>query len=96
MAYVDGFIVPVKKSKLDAYRKLAELAREVWLDHGAIDYAEWVADDVSVGKLTSFPRSVILEEDEIVVFAWITYESREKRDEVNAKAVSVKGVVALS
>lgn len=88
MAYVDGFVVPVKKSKLDAYRKMAELGRKVWMEHGALDYVEWIGDDVPHGKVTSFPRSVILEEDEVVILSWITYESRERRDEVNAKVMA--------
>ena len=58
MDYVDGFVVPVPKKKLAAYKKLARLAKKVWKDRGALDYKECVADDVSWGKLTSFPRSV--------------------------------------
>lgn len=86
--YVDGFVTPVKKDRLDEYKKLGELAGKVWCEHGALEYVECVADDVSVGKTTSFPRSVQLEEDEIVVFSWITYGSREDRDRVLEKAMS--------
>ena len=80
MTYVDGFIVAVKKDKVDEYKRVAELACTVWKEYGAIDYVEALADDVSVGELTSFPRAVHLEEDEIVVFSYITYPSREVRD----------------
>jgi len=80
MNYVDGFIVAVKKNKMDDYRKLAELACGIWKEYGAIDYVEAIADDVSVGELTSFPRAVKLEEDEVVVFSYISYPSREVRD----------------
>ena len=85
--YVDGFIVPVPKKSLEAYRKLAKLGKKVWLDHGAIDYRECVADDVKPGKWTSFPRSVKLKPNETVVFAWITYKSRKHRDRVVARVM---------
>ncbi|MDF2119958.1 DUF1428 family protein [Roseiarcaceae bacterium H3SJ34-1] len=88
MAYVDGFVVAVPKQNIEAYRKLATLAGEVWKEHGALKYVECVADDVPYGELTSFPRAVQAKEDEIVVFSWITYESREKRDAINAKVMA--------
>ena len=87
MAYVDGFIVPVPKKNLADYRKIARKAGKVWREHGALDYRECVADDVKVGKLTSFPRSVKMKPNETVVFAWITYKSRKHRDKVNAKVM---------
>ena len=85
--YVDGFVLPVPRSNLDAYRKMAELAGKVWMEHGALQYWECVADDVKPGKLTSFPQAVQLKDDEVVVFAWILYRSREHRDSVNAKVM---------
>ena len=87
MSYVDGFVVPVPKSKLEDYKKLARLASEVWRECGALDYQEWIADDVKPGKLTSFPQSVDLGPDETVVFSWIVYESRAQRDAVNEKVM---------
>jgi uncharacterized protein YbaA (DUF1428 family) len=88
MTYVDGFLLPLKKDKLDAYRKMATLGRDVWMEHGALSYMEAIADDVPVGELTSFTRAVKLEDDEIVAFSYITYRSREHRDEVNAKVMA--------
>lgn len=82
--YVDGFVLPIPKKNLDAYRKMAATAADVWKDHGALEYVEAVADDVKPGKVTSFPQSVQLKDDETVVFAWITYPSREDRDRINA------------
>lgn len=76
------------KDKLEAYEKLARLAGEVWTEHGALSYVECLGDDTPYGELTSFPRSVMAKDDEIVMFAWITYESREARDAVNAKVMS--------
>ena len=87
MNYVDGFVVPVPKKKLKAYFKMAKKAGEVWRDHGALDYKECVADDVKVGKRTSFPRSVKLKPGETVVFSWIVYKSRKDRDRIMAKVM---------
>jgi uncharacterized protein YbaA (DUF1428 family) len=86
MSYIDGFVVPVPKESLAAYRKLARKAGKVWREHGALQYIECVADDVKPGKHTSFPRSVKLKDDETVVFSYIVYKSRRDRDRVN-KAV---------
>jgi len=85
--YVDGFVLPVPQDKLDAYVEMAREAGKLWREHGALEFRECVADDVKVGELTSFPRSVHLEEGETVVFSWITFESREQRDRVNAKVM---------
>jgi uncharacterized protein YbaA (DUF1428 family) len=87
MAYVDGFVVPVPKKQLEAYRRLARKAGKIWREHGALEFRECVADDVKVGKWTSFPRSVKLKPNETVVFSWITYKSRAHRDRVNAKVM---------
>ncbi len=88
MAYVDGYVVPVKKTKLDAYRRLARRAGKVWLSHGALEVVECVGDDVKPGKHTSFPQAVKLKDDEVVVFSWIRYRSRAHRDKVNAKVMA--------
>jgi uncharacterized protein YbaA (DUF1428 family) len=88
MPYVDGFVVPVPKANLEAYREMAQTAGAIWKEYGALEYHECVADDVKPGKVTSFPQSVLLEPDETVVFAWITYESRAARDEINAKVMN--------
>ena len=85
--YVDGFVVPVPKRKLEAYRRLARRAGKVWREYGALEYRECIADDVKWGKRTSFPRSVKLKPGETVVFSWIVYKSRAHRDRVNAKVM---------
>jgi uncharacterized protein YbaA (DUF1428 family) len=85
--YVDGFVLPVPKANLAAYREMAELAGRVWREHGALEYVECVAEDVKPGKLTSFPQSVQLKDDETVVIAWIVYESRAERDRINELAM---------
>jgi uncharacterized protein YbaA (DUF1428 family) len=90
MAYVDGFIVPVPKKKLAAYRTLARKAGKIWREHGALAFKECVADDVKKGKWTSFPRSVKLKPSETVMFSYIVYKSRAHRDKVNAKVMKDK------
>ena len=85
--YVDGFILPVPKDNVEDYRRIASAAGAVWREHGALEYYECVAEDVEPGELTSFPRSVQATDDETVIFAWITYESRAERDRINAKVM---------
>jgi len=85
--YVDGFVLPVQKRKIAAYRRMAQKAGKVWRDHGALEFRECVADDVKRGKRTSFPRSVKLKRGETVFFSYIVYKSRAHRDRVNAKVM---------
>ena len=93
--YVDGFVMPLPKTNVDKYREVATAAGKLWMEHCALDYKECLADDVEVGEVTSFPRSVKLEDEETVVFAWISYESRAHRDEVNAKVMEDERMKAL-
>jgi uncharacterized protein YbaA (DUF1428 family) len=88
MSYVDGFVVAVPKNKLEAYKLISRKAGEVWKEYGAKDYVECVGDDVPYGELTSFPRAVQAKDDEVVIFSWITYDSREQRDKVNEKVMA--------
>jgi uncharacterized protein YbaA (DUF1428 family) len=85
--YVDGFIVPVPKKNVDSYRRLAQKAGKIWREYGALEFRECVAEDVKVGKLTSFPRSVLRKPGETVFFSWIVYKSRADRDRINAKVM---------
>jgi uncharacterized protein YbaA (DUF1428 family) len=86
--YVDGFVVPVPKDQLAAYRRIARTAGKVWREYGALEYVECVADDVKPGKLTSFPQSVKLKAGEVVMFSYIVYKSRKQRDQVNKKVMA--------
>ena len=81
--YIDSFVVPVPKRKMAAYRSLARKAGKIWKEYGALEYVECSADDVSVGKVTSFPRSVKIKSGETVVFSYIAYKSRADRDRIN-------------
>ena len=95
MSYVDGFVVPVPKAKLADYKKMAKKAGKVWIEHGALQYVECVADDVKSGKVTSFPQAVKLKPDEVVVFSWIVYPNRKMRDKVNAKVMADPRLAAM-
>ena len=87
MSYVDCFVVPVPRRNIAAYRRMSQKAGKVWREYGALEYKEWVGDDVKPGKVTSFPQSVKLKSGEVVVFAWIVYKSRADRDRINAKVM---------
>lgn len=84
MSYVDGFVVPVPKKNLAAYKRMSRKMGRIWRELGALEFRECVADDVKPGKLTSFPQAVKLKPDEVVVFSWIVYKSRAQRDRINA------------
>jgi uncharacterized protein YbaA (DUF1428 family) len=88
MPYVDGFIVPVPKKKVDAYRRMARKAGKIWKEYGALEFRECIADDVKKGKVTSYPQAVKLRPSETVVFSWIVYKSRAHRDRINAKVMN--------
>ena len=95
MAYVDGFVVPVPKRKLAAYRRISQKMAKVWRDHGALEFRECIADDVSWGKRTSFLRAVKQKSGETVFFSYIVYKSRTDRDRVNKKAMKDKRVASM-
>lgn len=86
--YVDGFVLPIPKKNVDKYKKIAKVAAKVWIEHGALEYHECIADDVQKGKITSFPQSVLLKPNEVVFFSWITYKSRSHRDKVLKKVMA--------
>ena len=88
MKYVDGFVVPVPEQNLAAYREMAHTAGKIWKEHGALEFIECAGDDMPPSEVTSFPQSVKLQPGEVVVFSWIVYESREHRDQINAKVMS--------
>ncbi len=86
--YVDGFILPIPKRNRAKYLKMARAGSRLWIKHGALQYFECAADDVAIGKLTSFPRAVKLQAGEEAWFSFIVYKSRKHRDQVNAKVMS--------
>jgi len=90
MAYIDGFLLVVPKTKVEAYRRIARAAGKVWMKHGALQYRECIGEDMHAmdDMGTSFPKRVKLGPREAVVFSWIAYKSRAHRDKVNAKVMA--------
>jgi uncharacterized protein YbaA (DUF1428 family) len=88
MSYIDGFVIPVSRNKVEAYKALARKAGEIFKEHGALAVVECIGDDVPYGKLTSFPRAVQAKDDEVVIFSWVVYASRADRDATNAKVMA--------
>ena len=95
MAYVDGFLLPLPKKNIAAYRKLSRKAGKIWREHGALEYRECVGDDLSVKMALPFPKQMKLKPGETVVFSWITYKSRAHRDKVNAKVMADKRLTGM-
>ena len=85
--YVDGFVIPIPKSKVAAYKKIASKARKVWMKHGALDYVEAVGDDLKVKGIKAFPEMSKCKPGQTVIFAWITYKSKAHRNAVNKKVM---------
>ena len=87
MPYVDGFVLPVPKKKLAAYRRMARLGAAVWCDHGAVAYMECVGDDLNVKMGIPFTKGIRSKPGETIIFSWIVFKSRAHRDRVNAKVM---------
>jgi uncharacterized protein YbaA (DUF1428 family) len=87
MKYVDGFVLPVPKKKLTAYRRMAQKAGKIWREHGALEFRECVGDDLNVKWGVPFPRRIKVKPGETVMFSWIVFKSRKDRDRINAKVM---------
>ena len=87
MSYVDGFLLPLPKKNIAAYKKLARAASKLWREHGALEYRECIAEDMEPKGMIPFTKTVELKRGEVVVLAWIVYRSRAHRDRVNAAAM---------
>ena len=87
MGYVDGFVIPVPKKKVQAYRRIALKAGKIWREYGALEFRECVGDDLAVKGMVPFSRRIKLKPGETVVFSWIVFKSRAHRDRVNAKVM---------
>jgi uncharacterized protein YbaA (DUF1428 family) len=93
--YVDGFVIPVPKGRLEAYRKMADASGKIWMEYGALQFMECVGDDLDIKDMPGFPAMVKARPDETVVFSWIVYASRKQRDEINAKIMEDPRMQAL-
>jgi uncharacterized protein YbaA (DUF1428 family) len=88
MAYVDGFVLPIPKKNIDAYKRMASKAGKIWMEHGALSYVECVGEDLNMKGMLTFPKGIKVKAGETVVFSWITYRSRAHRDKVNARVMA--------
>ena len=95
MRYVDGFVLPVPKRKLEAYRRMAEKSGKIWREPGALEFRECAGDDLKVKVGMPFPRMVKVKPGETVVFSWIVFKSRGHRDRVNAKVMKDPRIAAM-
>ena len=86
--YIDGFVLPIPRDRLNEYKRLAEAVAEGWKEHGALDYCEYVGDDLTLEGTRSFTDLVAAAEDEIIVFGWVVFESREARDLANERVAA--------
>ena len=87
MRYVDGYVLPVPKKNLQAYRRMAQKAGKIWREHGALDYKEYVGEDLKTKWGVPFPRMMNLKIGEAVVFSYVVFKSRAHRDRVNAEVM---------
>ena len=85
--YVDGFVIPLLKKNLNAYRRMAQKAGKVWRDHGAVEFRECVGDDLNIKMGKPFPRGIKLKPGETVLFSYIVFKSRVHRHRVNARVM---------
>lgn len=93
--YIDGFVVPIPRNRLDEYKKVAEAVAEVWKEHGALEYHEYVGDDMELEGTGSFVDAVSANDDEAIVFGWVVFESRQIRDLANKKVAADPRMVDL-
>jgi uncharacterized protein YbaA (DUF1428 family) len=92
--YVDGFLLPIPRKNVEAYRRIARIAGKVWREHGALEYRECIADDLARGR-ASFSRRVAAGRGETVAFSWIVYRSKAHRDKVNARVMRDPRIAAM-
>ena len=86
--YIDGFVLPIAREHLDEYKRVVEAAAEIWKEHGALDYWEYVGDDMKLEGTRSFTDLVAATEGETIVFGWVVFDSREARDLANEKVAA--------
>ncbi|NOT34426.1 MAG: DUF1428 domain-containing protein [Candidatus Eisenbacteria bacterium] len=94
--YVDGFVIPIPKSKLATYRKMAKWGAKTWMKHGALEYFECVGDDLKTPFGLPFPKLAKTKPGETVVFSWIVYKSKAHRDQVNKKVMTEPGMMDMA
>ena len=93
--YVDGFLLPVPKRKVAAYRRMAQKAGKIWRKYGAVEFRECVGDDLNIKGMTSFTKRVKVKPGETVFFSWIVFKSRAQRDRVNARVMKDPAIAKM-
>jgi len=93
--YIDGFVFPIKRNRLNDYKRLANSVAQIWKEHGALDYREYAGDDMILEGVRSFTDLITATEDEIVVFGWVVFESRKARDVANEKVAADPRMIDL-
>ena len=86
--YIDGFVLPLARDDLDEYRRLVESVGEIWKEHGALDYQEYVSDDLQRAGTGSFVQALGATANEVIIFGWVTFASRESRDLANERVAN--------
>lgn len=94
--YVDGYVLPIPRAKLDEYRRIAQKAGKIWKEHGALEYKECVAEDMDCQGMVPFPKVAKAKEDEVVIFAYVVFKSKKHRNEVNAKVMADPRLAGMS
>lgn len=93
--YVDGFLIPLAKEKVNEYRKIAQKAGEIWKEYGALEYYECVGDDLDIEGIVSFKKAADSSEGETVIFSWIVYESKDQRDRINEEVMKDQRIIDM-
>lgn len=93
--YIDGFAFPISRDHLEQYQQVADAVAKIYCEHGALEYREFLGDDMHREGTKSFPDSMMATAEETIVFGWIVYESRQSRDHVNQKVETDKRIADL-
>lgn len=93
--YIDGFAFPIKRTRLTAYKRLSQGAADIWTGHGALDYCEYVSDDLSLAGVLPFDQAVKAKRDEVVIFGWVAFSDKKSRDRINQKVAEDPSMTAL-
>ncbi len=86
--YIDGFVFPISRDRLDEYKRLVEAVADIWKEHGALEYREYISDDLILKGTRSFTELAAATEGEAIVFGWVVFESREARDLANERVAA--------
>ena len=93
--YIDGFVLPIPRDRLSEYKRVVEAVADIWREHGALDYREYVGDDLNLEGTRSFTDAIDATEGDAIVFGWVAFESREARDLANEKVSADPRMVEL-